>query len=45
MLTLLAWLVLVELKEPMLVDVRFLSLVALLLMFNIFARRRAPAAV
>jgi hypothetical protein len=41
LLTLLAWLVLIELKEPMLLDLRFLSLVALLLMFNIFARARA----
>jgi hypothetical protein len=41
--TLLVWLVLIELKEPMLIDPRYLSLVALLLMFSIFARGRAVA--
>jgi hypothetical protein len=41
MLTLLLWLGIIELKEPMLVDLRFVSLLALLLMFNIFTRSRA----
>jgi hypothetical protein len=41
LVTLLAWLMLIELKEPMLLDLRFLSLVALLLTFNIFAGARA----
>jgi hypothetical protein len=40
LVTLLVWLVLIELKEPMLIDPRFLSLLAVLLMFNIFARAR-----
>jgi len=40
LLTLLAWLVLIELKEPMLIDLRILSLLAVLLMFNVFARAR-----
>jgi hypothetical protein len=45
LVSLLVWLVLLELKEPILTDVRFMSLVALLFAFSLHAAKRSQNAV